>query len=259
MAKRFTESGKWKKKWIRQLDPKYKLFWFYLLDNCDHAGVFDADIESASFHIGLEYTEEEILKVFNRKIVPFKTDKWFIPKFVEYQYGELNENNRAHLSVINILNKYDLLGANKPHRSPLKGNKVKVKDKEQVKVKVKAKGKGDQLEEIKSNLEELQTQFPDVNVKFEYDKFVDYLAANGKTYKNYNAGFKNWLRNDSFGKAKLDPKKVDRMVDVICTECNHSFRRKSGLLNNSRCPKCNEHGVVDAITYNLMKRPSNGS
>ena len=259
MAKRFTESGKWKKKWIRQLDPKYKLFWFYLLDNCDHAGVFDADIESASFHIGLEYTEEEILKVFNRKIVPFKTDKWFIPKFVEYQYGELNENNRAHLSVINILNKYDLLGANKPHRSPLKGNKVKVKDKEQVKVKVKAKGKGDQLEEIKSNLEELQTQFPDVNVKFEYDKFVDYLAANGKTYKNYNAVCKNWLRNDSFGKAKLDPQKVDRMVDVICTECNHSFRRKSGLLNNSRCPKCNEYGVVDAITYNLMKRPSNGS
>ena len=30
-----------------ELDPKYKLFWFYLLDNCDHAGVFDADIESA--------------------------------------------------------------------------------------------------------------------------------------------------------------------------------------------------------------------
>ena len=61
MAKRFTDTGKWKKKWIRQLDPKYKLFWFYLLDNCDHAGVFDADIESASFHIGLEYTEEEYL------------------------------------------------------------------------------------------------------------------------------------------------------------------------------------------------------
>ena len=168
MAKRFTESGKWKKKWIRQLDPKYKLFWFYLLDNCDHAGVFDADIESASFHIGLEYTEEEILKVFNRKIVPFKTDKWFIPKFVEYQYGELNENNRAHLSVINILNKYDLLGANKPHISPLKGNKVKVKVKEQVKAKVKARGKSEQLEEIKSNLEELQAEFLTVNVEFEF-------------------------------------------------------------------------------------------
>jgi len=257
MAKRFTESGKWKKKWIRQLDPKYKLFWFYLLDNCDHAGVFDADIESASFHIGLEYTEKEVLEVFNRKIVPFKTDKWFIPKFVEYQYGELNENNRAHLSVINILNKYNLLDPNKTLARPLKGVKEQVKV--QVKVKDKSKGKSSQLESIKNNLEELQSEFPTVNVKLEYDKFVDYLAANGKTYKNYNAGFKNWLRNDSFGKATIEPKKVLRSVDVICTECDHSFKQKSGMINNSRCPKCNEFGVVDAITYNLIKRPSNGS
>ena len=259
MAKRFTETGKWKKKWIRQLDPKYKLFWFYLLDNCDHAGVFDADIESASFHIGLEYTEKEILKIFNRKIIPFKKDKWFIPKFVEYQYGELNENNRAHLSVINILNKYNLLDPNKHHRSRLEGNKAKVKVKEQAKVKVKAKGKSEQLEAIKNNLKELQQEFPTVNVKLEYDKFSDYLEANGKTYKNYNAGFKNWLRNDSFGKATIDPKKFERSVDVICTECNYSFKQKSGIMNNSRCPKCKEFGVVDAITYNLMKRPSNGS
>ena len=255
MAKRFTESGKWKKKWIRKLDPKYKLFWFYLLDNCDHAGVFDADIESASFHIGLEYTDKEVLEVFNRKIIPFKTDKWFIPKFVEYQYGELNENNRAHLSVINILNKYNLLDPNKTLARPLKGIKEQVKV--QVKVKDKSKGKSSQLESIKNNLEELQSEFPTVNVKIEYDKFVDYLAANGKTYKNYNAGFKNWLRNDSFGKATIEPKKVLRSVDVICTECDHSFKQKSGMINNSRCPKCNEFGVVDAITYNLIKRPSN--
>ena len=129
MAKRFTESTKWKKLWIRKLNPKYKLFWFYLLDNCDHAGIYDADIESASFHIGIEYNKEEILETFNRKIVPFKKDKWFIPKFVEYQYGELNENNRAHLSVINILSKYKLLGSKKALNSPLEGSKDKIQSK----------------------------------------------------------------------------------------------------------------------------------
>ena len=250
MAKRFTESGKWKKKWIRQLDPKYKLFWFYLLDNCDHAGIYDADIESASFHIGIEYKEKEILEVFNRKIVPFKKDKWFIPKFVEYQYGELNENNRAHLSVINILTKYKLLGSNKALNSPLKANKDKIQ------TKVKAKSKKSQLEDIKENLNNFQSEFPTVNVKLEYDKFSDYLEANGKTYKNYNAGFKNWLRNDSFGKAIIDPKKVERSVDVICSECNYSFKQKSGIKNFTICPKCNEHGVMDAITYNLMRQPN---
>jgi hypothetical protein len=250
VAKRFTESTKWKKLWIRKLDPKYKLFWFYLLDNCDHAGIYDADIESASFHIGIEYDKEEILEVFNRKIVPFKKDKWFIPKFVEYQYGELNENNRAHLSVINILTKYNLLGSNKALNSPLEGGKDKTQS------KVKAKSKKSQLEEIKENLNNLQSEFPTVNVKLEYDKFSDYLEANGKTYKNYNAGFKNWLRNDSFGKAIIDPKKVERSVDVICSECNYSFKQKSGIKNFTICPKCNEHGVIDAITYNLMRQPN---
>ena len=249
MAKRFTESTKWKKLWIRKLDPKYKLFWFYLLDNCDHAGIYDADIESASFHIGIEYKEKEILEIFNRKIVPFKKDKWFIPKFVEYQYGELNENNRAHLSVINILSKYNLLGSNKALNSTLKDDKYKSKG------KTKAKSKKSQLEDIKENLNVLQSEFPTVNVKLEYDKFSDYLEANGKTYKNYNAGFKNWLRNDSFGKAIIEPKKVERLVSVICSECDYAFDQKSGIKNNTKCPKCNEHGVTDAITYNLMRQP----
>ena len=219
MAKRFTESTKWKKLWIRKLDPKYKLFWFYLLDNCDHAGIYDADIESASFHIGIEYNKEEILETFNRKIVPFKKDKWFIPKFVEYQYGELNENNRAHLSVINILTKYNLLGSNKGLSSPLKGDK----DKKQSKLKVKVKSKSDQILELKENLDILQEQFPEVYVKLEYDKFIDYLEAKGKTYKNYNSGFKNWLRNDSFGQLKREVS--TKGVRGVCPECNINLQQ----------------------------------
>jgi len=233
MAKRFTESTKWKKLWIRKLDPKYKLFWFYLLDNCDHAGIYDADIESASFHIGIEYNKEEILETFNRKIVPFKQDKWFIPKFVEYQYGELNENNRAHLSVINILTKYNLLGSNKALNSTLKGDK----DKKQSKVKVKVKSKADQILELKENLDILQDQFPEVYVKLEYDKFVDYLEANGKTYKNYNSGFKNWLRNDRFGQLKREGNKAKDEIYLACPS-GHYKRKVSSRGVSGVCPKC---------------------
>jgi len=231
VAKRFTESTKWKKLWIRKLDPKYKLFWFYLLDNCDHAGIYDADIESASFHIGIEYNKEEILETFNRKIVPFKKDKWFIPKFVEYQYGELNENNRAHLSVINILNKYNLLAPSKELQSILDEAKVKSKG------KVKAKSKNSQLEEIKENLEDLQTEFPEVYVKLEYDKFVDYLAANGKTYKNYKSGFKNWLRNDSFGQIKREGGKIKEKIYLACPAGHHKREVDSRGIRGV-CPEC---------------------
>lgn len=255
MAKRFRDTGVWKKKWIRELDPEMKLFWFYILDNSDHAGIWDVDIDLASFQVGIKLDEARILKVFNRKIFPLKDGKWFIPKFIEYQYGELNESNRAHLSVIKILKKYGLMDKGLP--SPSGGLKVEPKVKS--KVMVKGKAKANQLEEIKSNIPNLENDFPAVNVKIEYDKFVDYLEANGKSYKNYNAGFRNWLRNDSFGKATIEPKKIVRNVNVICTECSHAFKQKSGLLNNSKCPKCNEFGVVDAITYNLMKGPVGGN
>ena len=242
MAKRFIDTNLFRKKWIRELESEMKLFWVYLLTDCDHAGVWDVDVDRAAFQLNLKITEEKILNTINRKIIPFKRDKWFIPKFIEYQYGELNSNNRAHLSVIKILTKYDLLGANKGLKTPLKEHKYKNKSQ-----------KKDQLKEIENNLSELQNEFSEVNVKLEYEKFVDYLAANGKTYKNYNAGFKNWLRNDAFGKAKLDPKKVNKIIDVICTNCDHMFKHKSELLNNMKCPKCKEFGVVDMITYNLMK------
>ena len=102
MAKRFTDTAKWKKKWIRELNPEMKLFWFYLLDNCDHAGIWEVDIDLASFQTGVKFDESTILKTFNRKIVPFKDGKWFVPKFIEYQYGELNDNNRVHNVVIKI-------------------------------------------------------------------------------------------------------------------------------------------------------------
>ena len=207
------------------------MFWFYLLDNCDHAGIYDADIESASFHIGIEYNKEEILETFNRKIVPFKQDKWFIPKFVEYQYGELNENNRAHLSVINILNKYNLLGANKGLTSTLEGDKVKPKG------KVKAKSKKSQLEEIEENIKELQSEFPEVYVKLEYDKFVDYLEANGKTYKNYKSGFKNWLRNDSFGQIKREGGKIKEKIYLACPAGHHKREVDSRGIRGV-CPEC---------------------
>ena len=38
MAKRMTDTDKWKKGFIRSLPSKYKLFWLYILDDCDPFG-----------------------------------------------------------------------------------------------------------------------------------------------------------------------------------------------------------------------------
>ena len=56
--------------------------------------------------------------------------------------------------------------------------------------------KESQIKKIEENIEALILEFIGVDVNSEFEKFKDYLIANGKTYKNYNAAFRNWLRSD---------------------------------------------------------------
>ena len=109
MAKRFTDTDKWKKGFMRNLPIKYKMLWLYMLDDCNHAGVWETDFEVASIRIGSKINEKEAAKVFASHIKIFdKGNKWFIPKFIDFQYGALNENSRPHQAVIKLLDKYDV-------------------------------------------------------------------------------------------------------------------------------------------------------
>jgi len=244
MAKRFTETLKWKKKWIRELGPEMKLFWFYLLDNCDHAGIWEVDIELAAFQIGIELDESEILNTFNRKIVPFKPGKWFVPKFIVYQYGELNESNRAHLSVIKILTKYGLYkGLNEVEQGAYKKPEG-AKDKEQYKELDKVKDKDKKSKELQMlsigvQLPELQkdNQFKNRNVKKEFEDFKDYLLANNKKYSNYAAAFRRWLRNDNYRKTEDEPVKKEEII-LACP--NGHMERKTRRGVRAICPECRE-------------------
>ena len=142
MAKRFTDTNKYRKPFIRGLQGAYKLLWDYLYHDCDHAGIWIKDFEIAQIFIGndMPINEQDALNYFNNgkeRIIPFdNNEKWFIPKFIYFQYGELNELNRAHKSVIDILKRYNLYeiylrglqGANDPLTRGLQGHKDKDKD-----------------------------------------------------------------------------------------------------------------------------------
>lgn len=140
MAKRFTDTEKWKKPFLKALPAKYKLLWFYIVDDCDHAGIWQVDIDVASLRIGEELFNDEAIKFFSDKILVFDGgNKWFIPSFIEFQYPSgLNPQNNAHTGIIKILEKYKLLKTeNEPLISPSQGaqDKGMVKDKEMVMVK----------------------------------------------------------------------------------------------------------------------------
>lgn len=183
MAKRFTDTDKWKKPFIKSLQAPYKLLWFYILDDCDHAGIWIVDLEVAGLRCGFDYTEDEALNIFKGQVEVIKNGTvWFIRDFVEFQYGELNPKNRAHNSVINRLNKYGI----KPLTSPLQGVKDKDKDKEQEEDK-----EIPSLEQVQDYFEENGYTKESANKMFEY--YEEGRKPRGRVWKDSKGNtVKNW-------------------------------------------------------------------
>lgn len=109
MAKRFTDTEKWGDPWFRNLLREYQIFWIYLLDQCDAAGVWKVDFEQAEFFLKQNLNDKELITVFKDRIIIFdEGNRWFIPKFITFQYGHLDANCRPHKSVLNLLSTYKL-------------------------------------------------------------------------------------------------------------------------------------------------------
>jgi hypothetical protein len=150
MAKRFTDSNKWSDDWFSELDQNAKLAWLYILDNCDQSGIWKKNIRLMNFSTGCSFVEDDLLKLFNKRIFQLVEDKnkWFIPKFLVFQYGPdyLNSNNKVVIKVLKTLfelklvyqfnNKYTL---SIPYQSSIDTLKDKEEDKEEVKEQDKEK------------------------------------------------------------------------------------------------------------------------
>lgn len=152
MGKRFTDTEKWKKPFIRALKAPYKLLWLYICDDCDHAGIWQVDLEVAQIRIGEQISEQEAIKNFAEKIIPIDNGtKWFIPSFIEFQYpGGLSEKNNAHVGIIKILDKYknQFKPLTSPSNAPLYGAMDMDKDKDMVMDKEMDKDKKQKIEII---------------------------------------------------------------------------------------------------------------
>ena len=108
MAKRFMDTDLWNKKWFRELPVRLKIVWFYLINKCNHAGIWECDIDLLSFQIGENYTLKEILEAFGDNLKEIGDNKIFITKFCKFQYGELNPSVRVHQSVMKLLQKHNI-------------------------------------------------------------------------------------------------------------------------------------------------------
>jgi len=102
VAKRLTDSRKWDDPWFIGLETKYQLLWIYLLDKCNHIGLYKPALSLAGFLLHDDFIETDVLTAFNGRIVKIN-DNWWIPKFICFQYGSLKTESRMHLKVLSDL------------------------------------------------------------------------------------------------------------------------------------------------------------
>lgn len=216
MSKRFTDTEKFNNPWYRKLPIKYKILWEYLLSECNHAGLLKIDIDLISFKIGETITIDD-LKIFENRITFIKDDLIFIPKFIEFQYGALNTENRVHNSVLKELKKYNLQGAIKPLTSPIYGAKDKDKEKD-ISSSLVLSSSLDEKTEIESGnhskkfqkpkIEEIQAYCKVRQNNINADEFYDYYESKGwmigkNKMKNWQAAIRRWERNTR-GKTEIE-------------------------------------------------------
>jgi hypothetical protein len=110
--KRFTETDKWTRDaWFCDLEPLHKLFWLYIVDNCDNVGVWEVNVKIANLLIGTDFRADELVGVFSKKIHIFDDGcKWWIRSFIDFQHGELSEDSKSKpiMSYIALLKKHTL-------------------------------------------------------------------------------------------------------------------------------------------------------
>ena len=139
MAKRFTSTEKWSDPWYRKLSPKHKCLWDWLFTQCDIAGTINPDYELASFQIGIKIDEDD-LKYFSRQIKKLSCGRLFLIKFIEFQYGELTFECRAHRPVLKLIDRlsipyHDIINRDKEQEQEQEQDQDKDKDQEQEKEK----------------------------------------------------------------------------------------------------------------------------
>lgn len=107
LMKRFTETVKWRDPWFRRLSPTAKLLWLYATDNCSNIGVIEIDWDALKFDFGCAVTEKHLDELGDR-IQVVGGGKYFIPKFIRFQYGELSDACPAHRPIFKAISQHQL-------------------------------------------------------------------------------------------------------------------------------------------------------
>lgn len=190
MAKRFADTNKYKKPFMRGLPGPYKLLWDYLYLECDHAGVWHKDFEVAQLYIGkdMPVNEAKAIELFNagqeRIRVNKDGDKWFIMGFADFQYGKLNPMNRVHHAAILALQKFGVTPSQGATQAPVDKDKDVdvVKDKPLVFTREKA-------------FEQIWAKYPVKDGRKEAERLFNATVGSADDFLRIQKALNNYLRS----------------------------------------------------------------
>ena len=131
MAKRFTDTEKWKDEWYLSLSNDNRIIWQYLLDNCSIAGIMKKNFKLLNFCCNVNVGEKELLEIFDGRLIDCG-DFYFIPKFLIFQYPNGLDSNKP--AVISVKNELKIKGLLKNYyrmiNKPLHNDYQIIKDKD---------------------------------------------------------------------------------------------------------------------------------
>ena len=138
MPKRFHDTNLWHEDWFIALPKDYRDFWFYIKDDCDHAGIWKPNISEFNKLYDCAVNLPKAIELFNqdrngdKRIIVLKNGRWFLTGFIPFQYGSvLNIGSPLHKSIYELLLKNEVnLTSLRPLVEVIGRVKDKVKDKE---------------------------------------------------------------------------------------------------------------------------------
>lgn len=206
MPKRFTATEKWDDPWFCALSERDRLFWVFLCDKCDHAGIWQVN----RLLVQLYFPNYDLKpERFADRIQVLTPEKWLLTKFVFFQYKQLNPENRAHASVIDKLEKE---GAYKGLNRGLQARKVKDMVKDMVKEKEGIERGTKRF--VVPTLDQIAEYATEIGFKLNASQFYNYYASKG--WKVGNSPMKDWKAAVRTWRAKemqqeiVAPKQTDR-------------------------------------------------
>ena len=200
MAKRFTDTDKWKDEWYTDLPNDYKIIWQYLLDTCDNAGIYKRNVKLLNIMCNTNVSETDILNAYKLRVTPISDEKWIINKFCVFQYGPdfLESKNKAVISVVNKLIENNLYQSSTntlliPYLSPINTLSIpyqysidtpREQEQEQVKDKLK--------EQVKEEVEYEYSDRAKGNTKNIAERLLDVLMNADSDDLKYNRAVEDW-------------------------------------------------------------------